>query len=95
MNGITAVFSRSHYRIGWDIYLRKHEDNKLWQPSSIDIHWEECHEASMTKEKISVAKLDSYDSPDKQSALYGENEALKSEIKFLREQINMMLTIRG
>jgi hypothetical protein len=94
MNGTRAVFSRTHFTLGWQIYLRKYSDGKTWQPSGIDIQWEECHEHSMIKQPLFVDTLDSYDSPDKQSSLYGENEALKNEVKFLREQINMMLKLK-
>lgn len=90
---IKAVFSRSFQTIGWQIYLRKQEDGKIWQPSSIDIHWEQANDISYIRRPLLVDEIDSYDSPDKQSALYGENEALKNEIKFLREQINMMLKL--
>lgn len=95
MSGIEAVFSRTQFRLGWQIYLRKHDHGKKWQPRSIDIQWEECSETDMIKQPLFVDKIDSFDSPDKQSALYGENEALKSEIAFLRDQINMILKLKS
>lgn len=72
---------------GIAIYLRKYDGLKLYRPVEGSIQWEECSEGSVSY-PIAIAS-DFYDgrSEGEKGNLYGENQALKAEVKFLREQI--------
>ena len=89
MTGIRLTAFKSYSRIGYCIQLIKSKDNKLYRIDIDSISWIECHESSHI-EPLVVDSVNA-ESEVSTSSLSGENQALKNEIKFLREQIAKLL----
>lgn len=75
---------------GYALRIIHKENGKLWVPIVDQLLWKEYQEGSMI-EPILVSEFTDGRSESEKGNLYGENLALKDEIKFLREQIAKLL----
>lgn len=76
--------------LGYAIRIIKKENGKYYVPIASSILWREHFEGSSIN-PILVSEFTDGRSESEKGNLYGENLALKDEIKFLREQIAKLL----
>lgn len=88
-NGKAYVSYEPHY-CGYGIRIIKKENGKNYVPIIENMMWTE-HSEGMIIEPILVSEFTDGRSESEKGNLYGENLALKNEVKFLREQIAKML----
>lgn len=75
---------------GYAIRIIKKENGRLFVPIVETILWKELIEGNII-DPILVSEFTDGRSESQKGNLYGENLALKSEIKFLREQVAKLL----
>lgn len=75
---------------GYALRIIQKENGKLFVPIVEQILWKEYIEGEMIQ-PILISEFTDGRSESEKGNLYGENLALKDEIKFLREQIAMLL----
>jgi hypothetical protein len=75
---------------GYSIRIIKKENGRLYVPIPSAMLWVEYMEGNMI-EPILVSEFTDNRSESEKGNLYGENLALKNEVKFLREQIAILL----
>lgn len=89
-NGIRAsVGLREDYN-GYGINIIKYQDGKIYCINLDSIEWKETKEFAYM-EPLLVSEFTDNRSESQKGNLYGENQALKNEVKFLREQISKLL----
>lgn len=88
--GTYAYLNKSIFRRGWEIYLRKYENGKIYRPLPDTLQWVETNEYEASQ-PIPVDKLENHEGLDSESKLAGENLALKEEIRFLRDELSKAL----
>jgi hypothetical protein len=76
---------------GYSIRIIKKENGKLFVPIIEQMRWKEHTEGNVI-DPIQVSEFTDTRSESEKGNLYGENLALKNEIKFLREQVALLLS---
>lgn len=90
LRGTQAFVARATYRMGWDIFLRKYDSGKVYRPVINTLQWELTSEFEVC-EPLTVGEIHNHDSMDSESKLAGENQSLKDEVKYLRQEISKLL----
>jgi len=88
-NSRASVYYSPEYG-GYSIRIIKKENSNLFVPVIEQMVWKEYKEGGFI-EPILVSEFTDGRSESEKGNLYGENLALKNEVKFLREQIAMLL----